>query len=84
MVAGLNPGEELELALALNRRYRAAIEIAVRALSTARDHGHADASKAIAGINDALSRPVPAPGPPLWPKLANWAADVVLRRARAR
>ena len=71
MVAGLTQGEELALATAENRRYRAALDLAVRGLAAARDQGYAGASEVIADVNAAL---VPktslAPAEPLWPQLA--------------
>ena len=44
MAAGLTGVEELNLAMAENRRYRAALEIAIQGLSAARDRGFQDAS----------------------------------------
>ena len=74
MVAGLTDGEELSLATAKNQRYRAALEIAIRGLSAARDRGFQEASGIIADVNTALTQvsPPPAP-PPLWPQFVAWA-----------
>jgi hypothetical protein len=85
MVAGLSQSEELELALAQNRRYRAAIDIAVRGLSAARDNGFGEASVVIGRINDALGRSArPARRSPLWPQFAGWARDLLHGRTRSR
>lgn len=82
MVAGLTLGEELELAHAENRRYRAAIAVALQGLSTARDRGYHDASGVIAGVNDALGGvPAQPAAPPLWPRLAAWVRSLRNRRA---
>jgi hypothetical protein len=81
MVAGLTPREELELALAENRRYRAAIHIAVTGLSAARERGFRDASAVIASINEALVRMPLAPRPaPLWPQVRAWLKRLPFRR----
>jgi hypothetical protein len=85
MVAGLSQSEELELALAQNRRYRAAIDIAVSGLSAARDNGFSEASVVIGRINDTLSRSArPARHSPPWPQLAGWARDLLHGRTRSR
>ena len=77
MVAGLTYAEELDLAVAENRRYRAAIDIAVQGLATARDQGFAGASDVIAHVNNALSPKAPAPSsPPLWPRFVAWAKSL--------
>jgi hypothetical protein len=84
MVAGLTPGEELDLAMAENERCRAAIEIAIRGLSAARDQGFQDASEVIADVNAALAQITPPP-PPLWPQLVAWAkslSGMVMGRAK--
>jgi hypothetical protein len=71
MVAGLTQSEELALASAENRRYRAALELALRGLAAARDHGFTGASDVIADINAVLvPKTPPAPVQPLWPPLA--------------
>lgn len=75
MVAGLTDGEQLDLALAENQRCRAAIDIARRGLSVARDRGFQEASDVIADINAALS-PASPPPPPLWPKLTALAKNL--------
>jgi hypothetical protein len=83
MVAGLTRGEELELALAENRRYRAAIDIAVRGLAAARDSGFQEASGIIARVNEALARASAAhPPAPLWPQVLAWARRLHNRRTR--
>jgi hypothetical protein len=73
MVAGLTLEEELDLARAENRRYRAAVAIAMRGLADARDQGFADASAVLAHINAALSpQPAkPTPSPPWRQALAS-------------
>lgn len=82
MVAGLTLGEELELALAENRRYRAAVDVAVQGLSAARDEGFQDASGVIARINSALAPAPPAPAQPLlWPQFLAWAKGLTNPRA---
>jgi len=71
MVAGLTQGEELALATAESRRYRVALDLAVRGLAAARDQGYAGASDVIADINAALvPNAPPASIQPLWPQLA--------------
>ena len=81
MVAGLTSSEELSLAMAENRRYRAAIEIAVRGLATARDHGFQDASGVIEDVNRALAQR-PLPTRTLWPQLAAWAKRLTGRMSQ--
>ena len=62
MPAGLTVGEELDLALAENKRYRAAMAIALRALDAARERGLPQASEVIGDINEALAAPLtPSP-----------------------
>jgi hypothetical protein len=74
MVAGLTQSEELNLAMAANRRYRAALEIAIRGLSAARDRGFQEASGFIQDVNTALAHVSPPPTPPpLWPQFVAWA-----------
>jgi hypothetical protein len=73
MAAGLTGVEELNLAMAENRRYRAALEIAIKGLASARDRGFQDASGVMADVNAALAqRPLPPAPPPLWPQFAAW------------
>ena len=59
MPAGLTVGEELDLAVAENRRYRAAMAIALQGLDAARERGFPQASDVIGDINDALAPPPP-------------------------
>jgi hypothetical protein len=80
MVAGLTLEEELDLARAENRRYRAAVAIAMRGLSDARDQGFADAPAVIAGVNAALSpQPANPAASPLWPQALAWARRLLGR-----
>jgi hypothetical protein len=60
MPAGLTLGEELDLAVAENRRYREAIAKALQGLDAAREHGFAQASDVIGDINEILTQPPPA------------------------
>jgi hypothetical protein len=74
MTMGLTGEEELSLAAAENKRYRAALEIAIRGLSAARERGFQEASGVIADVNSALAqRQLPPASEPLWPLLASWA-----------
>ena len=73
MVAGLTGAEELNLAIAANRRYRAALDIAIHGLASARDCGYQDASLVMADVNAVLThRPVAHMSPPLWPRIFAW------------
>jgi hypothetical protein len=80
MVAGLTYAEELDLAVAENRRYRAAVDIAIQGLATARDRGFEGASDVIAHVNSALSPKAPASSSPLlWPRFVAWAKSLSRR-----
>ena len=72
MAGGLTGDEDRFLLAAENRRYREAVEIALRGLAEARDAGFARAPEIIADINAALAvKPLPPPEP-IWPKIRSW------------
>jgi hypothetical protein len=78
VVAGLTYGEELDSARAEAERCRAALDIAIRGLSAARDQGFERASDIIADVNSALSpKRRRAPTSPVLPQLAAWARSLL-------
>jgi hypothetical protein len=82
MPGGLTLGEELDLATAENRRYRAALEIALKGLATARKRGFPEASDIIGDVNAALASRPAAASPPVRPALLAWGGVIgtTLRR----
>jgi hypothetical protein len=70
MVAGLSLTEELALAVQENRRYRAAMQIALEGLQEANDRGFHCASEIISNIERALDASRPATPVPASPTAA--------------
>jgi hypothetical protein len=80
MAGGLTDDDDRDLLRVENRRYREAVEIALRRLAEARAEGFARASEIIAEVNSALAvKPLPPPEP-VWPQIAAWLACLVRKR----
>jgi hypothetical protein len=80
MAGGLTDDEDRYLLRVENRRYREALEIALRGLAEARAEGFARASEIIAEINATLAMKPLAPPEPVWPQIVAWLARLVRKR----
>jgi hypothetical protein len=79
-MVGLTEHEDRYLLAAENRRYRDALDVALRDLAEAQGAGFARAPEIIADINSALAaKPLRAPSP-MWPKMAMWLSRMVGKR----